>query len=97
VVEELTPVDIATMKAWLREQTPRFALKVKPLYNLLQWKWTHCGGVPSQTDIRKTLLSMIDDAEEGTIQGGGLCVTIAIEDGGPVARLDFRVDVENYW
>lgn len=65
------------VKSELREKAHDFAIKVAPVYQLLDWKWwvppSPC--VPTTEQIYQTILYLIDTLDQpGTVSTGGLVV-----------------------
>ena len=81
--------DIELAKKALMLEVPAFSLKVKPIYDLLQWKWTSVEGnkvrnkVPSVEEIEETLYGLIGDLNKKCVSSatGGFIAKIVKEDG----------------
>lgn len=60
---------------------PKFANKIHPVYEVLQWKWMG-KGIPSVTDIKEVLYGLINNINEHCISNstGGLTAKIVKDD-----------------
>lgn len=54
--------EVESAVAWLHGRAPIFAVKIAPIYQLLNWTWSD-RGVPDIGEIEKTLQSLIDDLQ----------------------------------
>jgi adenylosuccinate synthase len=71
---------LAEVKEGLRAMAYDFAVRIEPVYKVLNWKWANCG-VPNADDLEENILRLIDQLEEGsTIGSGGIDVSWTPED-----------------
>lgn len=68
----------------MRSRVPAFADRIHPVYEVLQWHWMRSGFyVPPVSEIRSTLLRLIEHLEEGKqcseISTGGLFARISYD------------------
>lgn len=56
-------IDIVKIKNDLQLQFDKFADKLEPIYQVLNWEWASCG-VPKKADIVRCLNELLDDVKE---------------------------------
>jgi hypothetical protein len=85
-----------TPRAALLSLVSDFAKRVAPVYQTLGWGWSSAQGVPSVSDIEKTLRQLINlcapEADRWAATGG-LCVGFD-EDGYPYLSMEITTDYE---